>query len=124
MGIKLTSKPTVLEAAKQASMLVNFAEHENMRLFNACLAGVHPSELQIEFPHQTNLPQQNSYKHVRVLSRGKDGERSYAAFSLIPKSRRVLNIKLKVNFLAPAQGNNLLRVEKPFTPGDHPDLRR
>ena len=109
--------PATLDAEKRARMFANFEKQQVMRLFNARITRVEAGEVQIEFPYQNSLTQQNGYIHAGVLSTVMDSACGYAAFSLMAPGCGVLSIEFKVNFLSPAQGELFIATGKVIRAG-------
>lgn len=62
----------------------------------------------IEVPFRKDLTQQGSYFHGAVTGAIADNAGGYAALTLAPPCREVVTVEYKVNFLAPARGENLV----------------
>ena len=87
-----------------------------MQTLKASLVVVEPGEVEIEFPYQADLTQQDGFIHAGITSTVMDSACGYAAFTLMPEEARVLTIEFKVNLLAPAAGERFIargRVKKP-----------
>ena len=69
------------------------------------MRGVEPGRVEIELPYDLRLTQQDGFIHAGVSATIMDSACGYAAFSLMPRSARVLTIEFKTNLLAPAAGN-------------------
>jgi uncharacterized protein (TIGR00369 family) len=51
--------------------------------------------------------QQDGYVHAGVVSTLADHTAGYAAFSLVPRDRRILTVEYKISLVAPADGEEL-----------------
>lgn len=51
--------------------------------------------------------QQDDFVHAGVIATMADHTAGYASYSLIPKSRRILTVEYKINFITPAVGEFL-----------------
>jgi uncharacterized protein (TIGR00369 family) len=95
----------------------SFGEQAVMRTLNARLTRVEPGEVQIEFPYQAPLTQQDGFIHAGISSTIMDSACGYAAFTLMPAGARVLTIEFKINLLAPAAGESFRAVGRVRKPG-------
>jgi uncharacterized protein (TIGR00369 family) len=95
----------------------SFNEQTVMQTLNARLTRVEPGEVQIEFPHQAALTQQDGFIHAGISSTVMDSACGYAAFTLMPADARVLTIEFKINLLAPAAGESFHAVGRVRKPG-------
>jgi len=62
--------------------------------------------------------QQDGFVHAGLIATLADHTAGYASYSLVPPNRRILTVEYKINFLAPATGEQLecrARVIKPGT---------
>jgi len=87
----------------------SFARQGIMGHLGARLAKVEPGAVDIELPFRRELTQQHGYFHAGAVATAADSAGGYAAFSLFPPDSTVLAVELKVNLLAPADGD-LLRA--------------
>ena len=76
-----------------------------MGTIGASIEAISPGEIEIEFPYQASLTQQNGFIHAGIVSTVLDSACGYAAFSLMPEDASVLTIEFKVNLLSPAKGD-------------------
>ncbi len=95
----------------------SFSEQAIMQTIGAVLVGVEPGRVQIELPYQPGLTQQDGFIHAGVSATIMDSACGYAAFSLMPRTARVLTIEFKTNLLAPAAGDSFCAVGKVRKPG-------
>lgn len=61
-------------------------------------------EVEIRFPFQPSLTQQNDFVHAGAITSILDSACGYAALGVAPEGHDVLSIEFKVNLLAPAVG--------------------
>jgi len=99
------SDPDFASRVKQS-----FSEQAIMQTIGAVLLGVAPGRVEIELPYQTALTQQDGFIHAGVSATIMDSACGYAAFSLMPRTARVLTIEFKTNLLAPAAGDRFRAV--------------
>jgi uncharacterized protein (TIGR00369 family) len=83
----------------------SFSDQLVMKTIGASIETVSPGEIEIEFPYQSSLTQQNGFIHAGIVSTVLDSACGYAAFSLMPEEASVLTIEFKVNLLSPAKGD-------------------
>ena len=86
-----------------------------MELLGARLISVAPGEVEIELPLQSSLEQQHGYAHAGAAWSIADSAAGFSAQSLMAADEGVLTVELKINLLAPGQGDRLIargRVER------------
>ena len=88
-----------------------------MQHINASLIGIDAGQVEIGFPYQMQLTQQDGFIHAGISSTIMDSACGYAAFTLMPVEARVLTIEFKINLLAPAAGNAFRAIGKVRKPG-------
>ena len=88
----------------------SFDEQRFMATLGAKLDIVEPGAVTIRVPFRRELTQQDGFLHAGVLASVADSACGYAAFSLMPATARVLSIEFKVNMLAPATGDAVVRA--------------
>jgi uncharacterized protein (TIGR00369 family) len=89
----------------QAKVKKSFADQAVMKTIGATIEAIGAGEIEIEFPYQSSLTQQNGFIHAGIVSTVLDSACGYAAFSLMPEDASVLTIEFKVNLLSPAKGD-------------------
>ena len=82
----------------------SFSNQSVMETIGASIEAIGAGEVEIEFPYQSSLTQQNGFIHAGIVSTVLDSACGYAAFSLMPEDASVLTIEFKVNLLSPAKG--------------------
>ena len=83
----------------------SFADQAVMKTIGASLEAISPGKIEIEFPYQSSLTQQNGFIHAGIVSTVLDSACGYAAYSLMPQDVSVLTIEFKINLLSPAKGD-------------------
>jgi uncharacterized protein (TIGR00369 family) len=92
----------------EAKVRESFARQGIMAHFGARLERVEPGFVEISLPFKPELTQQHGYFHAGAVATVADSAGGYAAFSLFPPDSTVLAVELKVNLLAPADGERLV----------------
>jgi len=88
-----------------------------MQHINASLLGIDAGQVEIGFPYQVQLTQQDGFIHAGISSTIMDSACGYAALTLMPVEARVLTIEFKINLLAPAAGDSFRAIGKVRKPG-------
>ncbi len=88
-----------------------------MRSFQARLEGVEPGQCCIVAPILPGHCQQHGYAHAGLTFAIGDSAAGYAALSLLPGKSEVLTVEMKINLLAPADGDRLRAVGRVVKPG-------
>ena len=101
----------------EARVRTSFERQQVMRLLNAQIQKILPGEVQIKFPYQLSLTQQNGYIHAGIITTILDSACGYAAFSMMPPSKSVLSIEFKLNLLSPAVGESFIGIGKVIKSG-------
>jgi uncharacterized protein (TIGR00369 family) len=101
----------------RARITQSFSEQAVMQHFNASLLGIDAGQVEIGFPYQLQLTQQDGFIHAGISSTIMDSACGYAAFTLMPVEARVLTIEFKINLLAPAAGDSFRAIGKVRKPG-------
>ena len=86
----------------------SFGKQSFMSLIGADLSRVSPGEVEIALPFRADLLQQHGYLHGAVIAAIVDSACGYAARSLMPQGATVMTVEYKVNFLAPAAGDEIV----------------
>jgi len=86
----------------------SFGAQQLMATIGARLARVAAGEIEIRVPFRRELTQQHGFLHAGAVAAALDSACGYAAFSLMPTGAGVLTLEFKTNFLAPAQGDELI----------------
>jgi uncharacterized protein (TIGR00369 family) len=101
----------------RARITQSFSEQAVMQHINASLIGIDAGQVEIGFPYQVQLTQQDGFIHAGISSTIMDSACGYAAFTLMPVEARVLTIEFKINLLAPAAGDSFRAIGKVRKPG-------
>jgi uncharacterized protein (TIGR00369 family) len=83
----------------------SFSDQAVMKTIGASIEAIGAGEVEIEFPYQSSLTQQNGFIHAGIVSTVLDSACGYAALSLMPEDASVLTIEFKINLLSPAKGD-------------------
>jgi len=101
-----------LHSAKQAAAFPHvresFARQGLMKHLGAELTALRSGECEIRVRHRGELTQQHGYFHGGVSASIADSASGYAAYTMMPANSSVLAVEYKINFLAPAKGNQLI----------------
>jgi uncharacterized protein (TIGR00369 family) len=101
----------------EARVRDSFAHQGIMDHVGASLARVEPGAVDIAVGFRKELTQQHGFFHAGVVATIADSAAGYAAFSLMPDEASVLTIELKINLLAPADGERLIARGRVIKPG-------
>ena len=101
----------------EALIRESFAKQGLLRHLGAELAEVEPGLVTIRLPFSENLTQQHGFFHAGAITSIVDVACGYAAFSLMPPNSEVLSVEFKVNFLAPAIGDEVVARGRVIKPG-------
>ncbi|MDH3666931.1 MAG: PaaI family thioesterase [Paracoccaceae bacterium] len=99
----------------EARVRANFDQQNFMELLGARLVSVAPGEVEIALPIRPALEQQHGYAHAGAAWSIADSAAGFSAQSLMAADEGVLTVELKINLLAPGQGERLIargRVER------------
>ena len=86
----------------------SFLQQGLMAHLGARLSAIQPGFVEIRLAHQTNLLQQHGLFHGGATSAILDSAGGYAAFSLFEPGDEILTVEYKVNFIAPAIGDEIV----------------
>lgn len=95
----------------------SFARQPLVQFIGARLGDVTPGRVEIRLPSNPNLLQQHGYVHGGVLTSIADAAAGYAALSVSAPGTGVLTTELKVNFLRPASGLEVVARARVLKPG-------
>lgn len=101
----------------QAKVRRSFARQAVMELLGAELVQVEPGRVEIQLPFRPELTQQHGLFHAGITTTIADSAAGYAAFTLFAPGTMVLTTELKINLLAPADGERLRAVARVIKPG-------
>ena len=97
-----------LDAAIVERVRASFARQGAMATLGAQLADLAAGRVVIALPIGPRLSQQDGFLHAGVVVAALDSACGYAALTLMPEDAEVLTVELKVNLLAPGDGDRLL----------------
>lgn len=86
----------------------SFGRQKLMKLYGATLSRVTPGTVEIQMPFNDELTQHHGYLHAAVVTALVDNACGFAAMTISPAGMEILTVEYKVNFLAPAMGENLI----------------
>jgi uncharacterized protein (TIGR00369 family) len=86
----------------------SFHRQTVMFTLGAQLRHVTPGIVEIVLPYRADLCQQHGFMHAGMLTAAVDSACGYAALSLVSPEVGVLTVEFKVNFLAPAVGEEFI----------------
>jgi uncharacterized protein (TIGR00369 family) len=95
----------------------SFQRQTVMATLGAQLRHVTPGVVEIVLPYRADLCQQDGFMHAGMLTAIVDSACGYAALSLMPSAVGVLTVEFKVNFLAPAVGEEFIARGKVMRSG-------
>ncbi len=85
----------------------SFARQGLMSHLGAALTAVGPGAVEIEVAYRPQLTQQHGFFHAAVTTAIVDTACGYSALTLMPAGSEVLTVELKINLIAPAEGERL-----------------
>jgi uncharacterized protein (TIGR00369 family) len=89
-----------------------FDQQTLMRLLGARLEALSEGVAEIRMPYNPQMAQQNGYLHAGIVTTLVDTACGCAAISCSPEASNVLSVEFKVNFLAPARGDEFVASAK------------
>jgi uncharacterized protein (TIGR00369 family) len=95
----------------------SFAAQSLMATFGAELERIEPGNVRIVAPILENARQQHGFGHAGLTFSLGDSAAGYAALSLMDAQDEVLTAEIKINLLAPAQGDMLRATGRVIKPG-------
>jgi uncharacterized protein (TIGR00369 family) len=104
----VTAASAPLDDATVARVRASFARQGAMATLGAELANIASGRVEIALPIEPHLSQQDGFLHAGVVVAALDSACGYAALTLMPGDTEVLTVELKVNLLAPADGDRLV----------------
>ncbi|MEM8776136.1 MAG: PaaI family thioesterase [Pseudomonadota bacterium] len=104
--------------AEQRQRIQNSFEQQTlMTLFNARLHSVNSGEVEITAPVTDGVTQQQGFAHAGLTFAIGDSSAGYAALTLMGPDQEVLTTEMKINLLAPGQGERLIARGRVIKPG-------
>lgn len=95
----------------------SFAAQSMMKTLGATLAVVEEGKIEIRAPILPGSRQQHGFAHAGLTFSIGDSAAGYAALSIMPNDCEVLTTEMKINLLAPAQGDHLIARGRVIKPG-------
>lgn len=86
----------------------NFSRQPAMALIGAELLVLEPGRVEVSFPFQRELTQQDGFIHAGIIATAADSACGYAALSSMPAGSEVLSVEFKLNLLRPAAGERFV----------------
>ena len=106
-----------MEAAIVQRIRNSFGRQAVMAAPMAAITTVENGAVTIELPFRSDLTQQHGFIHAGVVTMIVDSACGYAALTTMPAATAVLTAEYKVNFLAPAAGEQLIARGRVLKPG-------
>ncbi len=95
----------------------SFASQSLMQTLGAELASINRGRVEITAPILDGSRQQHGFAHAGLTFSIGDSAAGYSALSTLPADHEVLTTEMKINLLAPAQGDYLIARGKVIKPG-------
>ena len=95
----------------------SFSAQSMMATLQAELALIEKGQVEIHAPILAGSRQQHGFAHAGLTFAIGDSAAGYAALSVMPENTEVLTTEMKVNLLAPAQGEMLIARGRVIKPG-------
>ena len=95
----------------------SFDSQSMMRSLGATLHSVEKGHVEIHAPILPGSRQQHGFAHAGLTFAIGDSAAGYAALSIMPENHEVLTTEMKINLLAPAEGDNLIARGRVIKPG-------
>jgi uncharacterized protein (TIGR00369 family) len=86
----------------------SFARQAMMGTIGASLTRVAPGEVDVELAVSPAIGQQHGFVHAGAVATAADSAAGYAALTLMPPGAGVLTAEIKINLVAPAEGERLI----------------
>ena len=97
-----------LDPARDAKVRESFARQRLMTTFGAEITALSPGQCEITAPILPLARQQHDVGHAGLTFAIGDTAAGYAALTLMPEGAEVMTAEMKINLLAPAQGDRLI----------------
>lgn len=112
MGNADQMSPYVIEKINKS-----FSAQSMMATLGATLDRVDKGRVDIRAPLLDTTRQQHGFAHAGLTFSIGDSAAGYSALSLLPETHEVLTTEMKINLLAPAQGEALIARGRVIRPG-------
>jgi uncharacterized protein (TIGR00369 family) len=113
----MTSTFEPLNPSFAQSVTASFDRQGLMRALGIELGTVVPGLCELHAPFRPEVAQQHGYFHGALVGAALDCAGGYAALSLMPAESEVLTTEYKINFVAAAEGEELLARGRVIRPG-------
>ena len=100
-----------------AAVARSFARQGLMRALGIELTRVAPGVCELRVPFSAALSQQHGYFHGALVAAALDSAGGYAGLTLMPPDSEVLTTEYNVNFVAAADGEELVATGRVIKPG-------
>jgi uncharacterized protein (TIGR00369 family) len=100
-----------------AAVRASFARQGMMRLLDARIVELAPGRCSLAAPIRPETSQQHGFAHAGLAWSLGDSAAGYAGLSLLGPGEEVLTVEMKINLLAPAQGERLVAEGRVLRPG-------
>lgn len=107
----------MLDPRIQEKIRNSFARQSLMQTFGATLDQLVAGEVSITAPILDLALQQQGLAHAGLTFALGDSAAGYSALSVMPPKREVVTAEMKINLLAPGQGNRLIARGRVIKPG-------
>jgi uncharacterized protein (TIGR00369 family) len=88
----------------------SFSKQGFMETLGAEIILIEKGKVIIQCPFHSKLSQQNDFFHAGVMTSIVDSACGYAAYTMMPNQSDVLTVEFKINFLKPANTNNIYAI--------------
>ena len=95
----------------------SFDRQQCMTTLGITISKIEPGMVELTMPYAEPYTQQHGFIHAGIVSTAMDSACGYAAFSLMPVEAAVLTVEYKINFLAPAKGEDFIFQAEVVKPG-------
>ncbi|MEQ8292635.1 MAG: PaaI family thioesterase [Roseovarius sp.] len=95
----------------------SFAKQSMMATLGARLGQLETGAIEVEAPILPGSLQQQGFAHAGLTFAIGDTAAGYSALSVMPEDSEILTTELKINLLAPGQGEKLIARGKVIKPG-------
>ena len=95
----------------------SFASQTMMQTLGAKIIEVQPGLVRVSAPILLSAMQQQGFGHAGLTFSIGDSAAGYAALSMLPPDVDVVTSEIKINLLAPAQGDRLVATGRVVKPG-------
>lgn len=95
----------------------SFASQTMMQTLGAKIIEVEPGLVRVSAPILPSAMQQQGFGHAGLTFSIGDSAAGYAALSMLPPDVDVVTSEIKINLLAPAQGDRLVATGRVVKPG-------